>query len=183
MAEFKEFEKIPRLSRDCVVTEKIDGTNSSICIESGKIVYVGSRSRIITVDDDNFGFARWVSKNSEKLCSFLGDGVHFGEWFGKGIQKRYNVNYRKFALFNVGRWTKDAVLSTGINELDVVPTLYTGMFDTNKIDECLELLRKNGSYMVPGCMRPEGIIIYHTAGGYLFKKTLEKDSLPKSLSE
>lgn len=32
--EFKEFPKMGRLSRECVVTEKIDGTNAQIYIES-----------------------------------------------------------------------------------------------------------------------------------------------------
>lgn len=33
MSEFKEFAKIPRLNRDVVITEKIDGTNAQILIE------------------------------------------------------------------------------------------------------------------------------------------------------
>ena len=31
-------------------------------------------------------------------------------------------------------------------------------------------------------MKPEGIVIFHEAARTLFKKTLEKDSEPKSLS-
>jgi hypothetical protein len=31
-------------------------------------------------------------------------------------------------------------------------------------------------------MRPEGVIIYHTHGNYYFKKTIEKDEVPKSLA-
>jgi hypothetical protein len=30
-------------------------------------------------------------------------------------------------------------------------------------------------------MKPEGIICYHVAGGFGFKKTLEKDEVPKAL--
>jgi hypothetical protein len=29
-------------------------------------------------------------------------------------------------------------------------------------------------------MKPEGIVVYHTAGRMYFKKTIEKDSEPKS---
>jgi hypothetical protein len=36
-------------------------------------------------------------------------------------------------------------------------------------------LKANGSYAVPGFMDPEGIVIYHTAGGHLYKKTFEGD--------
>lgn len=28
-------------------------------------------------------------------------------------------------------------------------------------------------------MKPEGIVVFHVAGGYLFKKTIEKDEEPK----
>jgi hypothetical protein len=31
-------------------------------------------------------------------------------------------------------------------------------------------------------MRPEGIVVYHKAGGYLFKVTIEKDEQPKGKS-
>lgn len=34
MLEFVEFPKIPRLSRDIIVTEKIDGTNAQIYLEN-----------------------------------------------------------------------------------------------------------------------------------------------------
>jgi hypothetical protein len=43
MKEFVEFKKIPRLSRECVVTEKIDGTNGVIYIGEGGEFLVGSR--------------------------------------------------------------------------------------------------------------------------------------------
>ena len=33
MTEFKTFGKIPRLFRECVITEKIDGTNACVVIE------------------------------------------------------------------------------------------------------------------------------------------------------
>jgi hypothetical protein len=31
-------------------------------------------------------------------------------------------------------------------------------------------------------MRPEGIVVFHVAGGFGMKKTIEKDGLPKSIS-
>jgi hypothetical protein len=30
-------------------------------------------------------------------------------------------------------------------------------------------------------MRPEGVVVYHTAANIAFKRTLEKDESPKSL--
>ena len=58
--EFVEFPKIARLSREIIVTEKIDGSNGVIYVgEDGDIV-VGSRSQWIATrakgGADNFGF-------------------------------------------------------------------------------------------------------------------------------
>jgi hypothetical protein len=35
---------------------------------------------------------------------------------------------------------------------------------------------------VPGFMRPEGVVIFHTASGTLYKKTVKDDHQPKSIS-
>lgn len=56
--EFVPFQKIGRLSRGCTITEKIDGTNASIYIGEDGEFLTGSRTRWITPEDDNYGFAR-----------------------------------------------------------------------------------------------------------------------------
>jgi hypothetical protein len=43
--EFAEFPKMARLSRECIITEKIDGTNAQICITDDGQMLVGSRTR------------------------------------------------------------------------------------------------------------------------------------------
>lgn len=80
---FRAWPKTPRLFRDMVITEKIDGTNAAVIVADGKL-YAQSRKRIITPDDDNFGFASWVAEHPELVE--LGEGYHYGEWWGKGIQ-------------------------------------------------------------------------------------------------
>ena len=88
--EFIEFPKMARLSRECIITEKIDGTNASICITEDGQVRTGSRTRWITPQDDNFGFSAWAHANKEYLMQ-LGKGLHFGEWWGSGIQRGYGL--------------------------------------------------------------------------------------------
>ena len=172
--EFKEFKKIPRLSRECVITEKIDGTNGCIYIgEEGEFL-VGSRSRWITPEMDNYGFAGWAMANKEELMK-LGVGLHFGEWWGQGIQRNYGMKEKVFSLFNVAKWTDDVRPKC----CRVVPTLFTGSFDTNIIEDCIESLATHGSYANEGFMKPEGIVIFHKAGNLMFKKTIEKDDEPK----
>lgn len=174
--EFKEFPKIPRFSREIVITEKIDGTNASIFIpEDDSPIRFGSRTRWITPEDDNFGFARWATENIEKLKN-LGPGHHFGEWWGQGIQRKYGLSEKRFSLFNVHRW--EQIPSEILLEkfgCRVVPTLYKGQFEQKNIDYILDQLKTQGSYAAPGFMNPEGIIIYHTAAKQMFKKTLDKD--------
>lgn len=84
---------------------------------------------------------------------------------------------KRFSLFNVTRWLKQSLPTC----CSVVPILYCGIFDTIEIQKCLDNLQLSGSIVSPGYMNPEGIVIYHTAKGYLFKKTIEKDNLPKNL--
>jgi hypothetical protein len=103
--EFSEFPKMARLSREVIITEKIDGTNAQILITKDNRLLTGSRTRWITPNDDNYGFAKWVEENREEVLK-LGIGRHFGEWWGSGIQRGYNLpkGEKRFSLFNVSRW-------------------------------------------------------------------------------
>ena len=175
MKEFKPFNSIARLSRDIVITEKLDGTNASITITENGEFLTGSRNRWITPEDDNYGFAKWTQSNKDELLK-LGIGTHYGEWWGEGIQIGYGIKGKRFSLFNVGRWTEDNKPEC----CHVVPILYTGEFDTAKINEVLSMLETNGSIASPGFMRPEGIIIYHKHANVLFKKTFKNDDKGKS---
>jgi RNA ligase len=176
---FEAYPKIPRLRRDCVITEKIDGTNAQIVVpdNDSEPLLAGSRNRWITPEDDNFGFARWVKENEARLRAVLGPGQHFGEWWGQGIQKRYaGLTGRKmFSLFNTHRWN----VSNLPEYLSVVPVLYQGPFSDLAIDAVLEELRVNGSRACPGCAKPEGVVVFHTAAQAVFKVTLEGDEAPK----
>jgi hypothetical protein len=188
--EFQAFNKIPRLSRDCVITEKIDGTNAQIYIPDlpdefpeDAPFWVGSRNRWITPDKDNFGFARWAYENAQELLK-LGPGRHFGEWWGSGIQRRYGLEEKRFSLFNVRRWAtdrdEDKFPQPPPECCVIVPVLYRGLFDTGQVESTLYNLKMTGSHAAPGFMNPEGIVIYHEAAGVLFKKTIIGDEAPKS---
>jgi RNA ligase len=179
MMEFQAFNKIPRISRNMVVTEKLDGTNGQIAISDTGIIYAGSRNRWLSLESDNFGFCKWVLDNKEELLK-LGPGRHYGEWWGVGIQRGYGLSERRFSLFNVSKWSDDAVRPMCCH---VVPTLVTGLLDTTSINVSLDLLKTNGSVAAEGFMDPEGICIYHEAAGTYFKKTLKDDEAPKGQIE
>jgi len=171
--EFMEFPKISRFSRNVIVTEKIDGTNAQICITEDGGFLTGSRTRWITPQNDNCGFSQWAHDHKDELM-LLGAGRHFGEWWGKGIQRKYGLNEKRFSLFNTTRWGQDHPSCC-----HVVPVLWQGQFDTLHVEEIMDQLKVNGSVAAPGFMNPEGIIIFHTQGNFGLKKTFEKDNTGK----
>lgn len=177
MIEFVEFPKIARLSREIVVTEKIDGTNGVVYVGEDGEVLAGSRTQWVVSrakgGADNHGFAAWVEENAEDLRT-LGSGRHFGEWWGSGIQRGYGLSkgLKRFSLFNVARWTDDEKRPSCCH---VVPVLYRGPFSTDEVERCLDRLRTEGSVAQAGFMKPEGVVVYHSQGNVGFKKTIEKD--------
>jgi hypothetical protein len=187
--KFEGFPKIPRLRRDIIITEKIDGTNAQVniisntgpqveidftqaCIDLGEYtIFAGSRKRWIQPGNDNFGFAKWVHENAETLVTDLGEGQHFGEWWGAGIQRRYDMNHKVFSLFNTSRWVNGAFETSNLR---VVPVLFQG--DWKHVDEVMDELA-GMSYAAPGFTDPEGIVIYQPASRNLYKVTLTKTCL------
>jgi hypothetical protein len=204
--EFTPWPSIPRLFRDAIVTEKIDGTNAAIgfvpladiappnnnlttvvfenegTLEQRPIaVWAQSRKRIITPADDNFGFARWVHDNATALYATLGEGLHFGEWWGSGIQRGYGLEKgeKRFSLFNAKRWTIDQdLLAKAVPGLGVVPTLFNGSFAdlmSGDLINVTQRLESKGSLASPGFMKPEGVVIFHLAARQSFKYTYPFD--------
>lgn len=218
MSDFPSFAKIPRLHKDVVLTEKIDGTNGLVSIRhrgpsetvlapgevgiisvngSGEaesfVVRAGSRNRWLTTAADNFGFARWVEDHAGELVK-LGPGNHYGEWFGRGIQRGYGLTERRFALFNVARWYSVRFTDPDFYRqdfpkacqapacCDVVPVLLT--CSGEQLNEAVETVRDLmiadglGSAVVE-YDNPEGVVIYHSAAGQMFKVIFEGEQ-PKS---
>ncbi len=180
--EFRPWQKIGRLSRDMVITEKIDGTNASIYIGDNGQFLTGSRTQWITPEKDNAGFSAWAHAHKDELMQ-LGPGIHYGEWWGAGIQRRYGLSEKRFSLFNVGRWVdshtdvqQQGKLQVAPACCHVVPIIMRWTFDTSKVQEALDLLQANGSLAAPGFMQPEGVVVFHSGANVLFKKTIEKDA-------
>lgn len=190
---FEPFPKIARLRRECVITEKIDGTNASITIEAfddGDFgVYPASRTRWIDIEHDNMGFAAWCVEHAQELKT-LGVGTHFGEWWGSGIQRTYKQDRKRFSLFNTARWGDlPNELAVGIRNparpacCDVVPVLYQGLYSDQYVQAALDNLADYGSRAAPGFRDPEGIVVFMAASRSLYKVTLKNDEKPKGSTE
>ena len=167
--DYTTFEPFPKITRylkaDCVITEKVDGTNAALAFEWDGTLTTQSRTRVITPEDDNYGFARWAVEHSSELFDYFGPGRHFGEWWGRGVQKRYGqfVEGKYFTPFNAGLFTEPG--PAGVTPL---PVLWEGplknlAYGVKEVQQDLEF---NGSRIAPGA-KPEGIMIWSQAFGYI----------------
>jgi hypothetical protein len=192
---FQRFASLTRFSHDWAITEKLDGTNACVLIApiddpeinhglatariGDTFVFCQSRNNVITPDKDNAGFARFVKDNAEALVGILGEGRHFGEWVGKGVQKRhYDLTGKVFALFNTNRWLDINELN---GQLRCAPLLAEGYMGEpgNEFANIMAALKEHGSLFAPGYMDPEGIVMRHGPSGTLFKKTFDYDEQGK----
>ncbi len=200
MIEFEKYGKTPRLFRDIVITEKLDGTNSAVIISEwpdraeaspqrlalvnrdGVLYEVAaqSRNRLIVPGKttDNYGFAGWVQQNAEQLFDILGPGRHYGEWWGQGIARKYDMQSKVFSLFNVERYG-DLFEFVGDSTVETVPVMYKGEFSEEVILRELQGLKDFGSLASPGFENPEGICVYHTQSKQVYKVTLDNNDKGK----
>ena len=188
--EFVAWPKIPRLGAPKItITEKIDGTNAQINItlwdtsdlapvsdflaksldidDARWVIQAGSRNRWVSPDEDNFGFAAWVWDHAAELISGLGEGRHYGEWYGAGIQRRYGLAEKRFALFNASRWGYAYPPPKCCHVVPIIPGEYS------TVDEAMETLHSHGSFASPGYMNPEGVVMWDATTRTLVKKTFD----------
>lgn len=199
--EFEKWRSIPRLSKErMTLTEKIDGSNACIIFkrwpddsenvmdtfvgEDGELwnMWTQSRTRFISPENDNFGFAQWAWQNRVKLLSILGEGKHYGEWWGHKIQNGYGLAERRFSLFNAQRWHETITVkpgSTEVYELCTVPILYAGEFDGDMINRHTDLLRITGSKAVEHTWKAEGLIVDLREANARYKVLLEGNQFHK----
>ena len=116
---------------------KLHGTNAGARIAPDGAVTAQSKSRDITPEKDNAGFAKWLHENAEAFSKMRkGQTLTiFGEWAGLGIQKKDAVTTLKEKYFFVfsaqlGDYmvTNPRVIETMVPDLDnllVIP------WDTN----------------------------------------------------
>jgi hypothetical protein len=164
---FIKWPKIPRFEHEIFhFSEKLDGTNACIVVSNGEIA-AQSRTRFVTPEDDNYGFAQWVFANKDQLINDLGEGHHFGEWWGQGIQRNYDLKEKRFSLFNPNK--KSSLCSN-------VPIFYSCSFHYvfDMIEEFKIKLKTGGSIAAPNYMKPEGFVIYGEQSHSYWKVIIDK---------
>jgi hypothetical protein len=111
-----EESKLPELS--AIGTVKLHGTNASILYNTTKnTINPQKKSGIINTDNDNFGFAQFIDDNTASCIDII-DKIKlllttealviaeyitiFGEWAGKGIQKKIAISELPKAFYMFG---------------------------------------------------------------------------------
>lgn len=130
---FDDSKPLPVL--DYVGTVKLHGSNSSVVIEPDNTVLVQSRNRVLTLGDDNYGFAKFVLQEvGEDYWQNLGKEIRqnyqasndetiviYGEWCGSGIQSGVAISKleKMFVIFaiRVGKISEE-VQDDGDNLMD-----------------------------------------------------------------
>ena len=82
---------------------KLDGTNAAVQVSPSGQVVAQSRSRVITPNQDNMGFARWLEGCKDRFAAYA-QAEHmtvFGEWCGRGIQGRTAISKIDRSIFVV----------------------------------------------------------------------------------
>jgi hypothetical protein len=178
--EFKAWPKTPRLKSPVTISEKLHGSNGAVIARVGEVhsdfelageellsfdidLFAQTRNRLVTVDDDQTGIAKWVQTNSATLMDDLVYGALYrGEMVKEGIFYHYGEFMKRghkephFYLFNTRRW---GAVEFKTPTLKVVPVLYEGEYYEGIVEECLNDLRENGSRVHPG-VPAEGVVVY-----------------------
>lgn len=96
-------------------TVKLHGTNASICYNDKDGVWAQSRNNIITIENDNAGFAKFISERETEAINVLNWAISFydidtskdtvciyGEFAGKGIQKGVAISELEKSFYIFG---------------------------------------------------------------------------------
>lgn len=106
---------------------KLHGTNAGVRIKRNGEIFARSRTRTLTPDDDNYGFAKWVEENKDFFTKVRANVnaaykqwgelpvIVFGEWCGSGIMKNVaisSVERKIFCVFaiQIGEDDDDAIM-------------------------------------------------------------------------
>jgi hypothetical protein len=175
---FEPWPEIEQLGRCWItITQKIHGTNAQVLIQQNEEtghydVFCGSRNRWLSLENDNYEFAKFVSEHQTEFIEKLGCGRWYGEWAGPGIGSAEGLGEKTLFLFDVFKVPPGRPLPPRVRP---VPLLYSGAFDQAIIERTFDELKAGGSRAVEGFMRPEGIVVHIVGPNVRYKKVFKKE--------
>ena len=175
---FRKYQHIERFGTDEVqgieigtsfVFPKIDGTNSSVWLESGE-VKAGSRNRELTLDNDNQGFYAYIIQN-KNILQYLKKHIDhrlYGEWLVPHSLKTYREDaWRKFYIFDVCKDIEEEkveyipyeIYKPFLDEFNLDYIAPISIIKNANYESLLKMLDKNGFLIADGKGVGEGIVI------------------------
>ncbi len=149
----------------CYIFPKIDGTNASVWL-NGESIACGSRSRQISIDNDNAGFTDFVM-HDQRFVDFFNEFPLFrlyGEWLVPHSLRTYRQDaWRKFYVFDVadseGCLLHYDVYSKMLDKhgLDYIPPI--AIINNPTYDNLIAKLPTNLFLIEDGKGQGEGIVI------------------------
>jgi len=103
---------------------KLHGTNAGIHFENG-VAYPMKRTDFITVENDNCGFAKFVSELKGSLHGT--DMIIYGEWAGPGVQKSDAVTQipqKSFFVFSIYDVENDVTVFEPSTLRDIMKSIF-----------------------------------------------------------
>lgn len=144
---------------------KVDGTNAHTWVEGE--IKAGSRKRVLSLEEDNAGFCKFVTDNSDKfkvLFEMLPEGAHvYGEWLvPHSLQTYRDTAWRDFYVFDVRVGDRHLhyndyqpyVVAAGLN---YIPPLR--IIRNPTIDNIHSVLDENNYLIRDGAGVGEGVVI------------------------
>jgi len=131
---------LPLPSVDFIGTVKLHGTNASVVYDAKTgDTQPQSRERIITIGNDNAGFALSAATHAEKFSTMFStlqqSGQHdviaiYGEWCGQGIQKGVAVSQvqKMFVVFGIKMITNGDETWMPIDQINEIVGDYPGIY-------------------------------------------------------
>lgn len=174
---FKQYMHIERLESDevagilegtCYVFPKIDGTNASVWWNDG-YVYAGSRTRELTLKQDNAGFCEFATvANLDAFQLFFAEfpdlRIH-GEWLVPHTLHTYRMDaWRQFYIFDIYSDDEERYLSYGeyMDFADILPFPIIApleIVEQATPEHLVGLLDRNTYLIKDGAGAGEGIVI------------------------
>ena len=146
---------------EVILQEKVDGSQFRFGIDEDKKLFIGSRKTIIHHPDETPMFSKgvkYVLSIEDKLKTFPPDSYFFAEYLQK--PKHNTLTYERVPKNNIvlfdamiaGGWVNRTRLEVIAKKLDIdiIPELYKGEVDVEKIKELLKTPSYLGNEIVEG---------------------------------
>lgn len=177
--EFRPWRSIERYQGIHVqIAEKLHGTSAQVHVQKqldGTLKALAGKRTSYVGTTGHFGFGEFVANNGQALCDSLGEGRHYGEWVGPGVNGQYGLTEKVFVLFNHRYHLPKKLAGKLPNRVDVVPVLYDGPYTPTIIGETMDNLKASGSVFAPGFMKPEGVVLFFPQFNTMQKKVFKPE--------